>query len=176
MSNFDFLQREWFAIHDTCVKAESYVNSDARAACFYARIALEQMVGWLYKYDNNYSCYDENLGARIYEPCFRNTAGDAIFTKATVIVTIGNRAAHGKSTKPADGATAITELFHVAYWLARTYGERARPDPALQFNPTLLAANRIQPAIPIAQLERVETDLKTQQAESQTLRTQLEQL
>ena len=82
MSNFDFLQREWFAIHDTCVKAESYVNSDARAACFYARIALEQMVGWLYKYDNNYSCYDENLGARVYEPCFRNTAGDAIFTKS----------------------------------------------------------------------------------------------
>ena len=50
MGNFDFLQREWFAIHDTCVKAESYVNSDARAACFYARIALEQTVGWLYKY------------------------------------------------------------------------------------------------------------------------------
>ena len=176
MSNFDFLQREWFAIHDTCVKAESYVNSDARAACFYARIALEQMVGWLYRYDNNYSCYDENLGARIYEPCFRNTAGDAIFTKATVIITIGNRAAHGKSTKPADAVTAITELFHVAYWLARTYSERARPDPALQFNPTLMPASRTQPAIPIAQLERVESDLKSQKEENLTLRTELEQL
>ena len=176
MSNFDFLQREWFAIHDTCVKAESYVNSDARAACFYARIALEQMVGWLYKYDTNYSCYDDNLGARVYDPCFRNTASDAIFTKATVIIAIGNRAAHGKSTKPADAVTVITELFHVAYWLARTYGERARPDPALQFNPTLIPVSRTQPAIPIAQLERVESDLKSQQAENQTLRTELEQL
>ena len=176
MSNFDFLQREWFAIHDTCVKAESYVNSDARAACFYARIALEQIVGWLFKYDNNYSCYDENLGARVYDPCFRNTASDAIFTKATVIIAIGNRAAHGKSTKPADAVTVITELFHVAYWLARTYGERARPDPALQFNPTLIPVSRTQPAIPIAQLERVESDLKSQQAENQTLRTELEQL
>jgi len=176
MSNFDFLQREWFAIHDTCVKAESYVNSDARAACFYARIALEQMVGWLYKYDKNYTCYDENLGARIYEPCFRNTAGDAIFTKATVIVTIGNRAAHGKSTKTADALAVNAELFHVAYWLARTYGERARPDPALQFNPTLIPVSRSQTAIPIAQLERVELDLRMQQAENQTLRTELEKL
>ena len=176
MSNFAFLQREWFAIHDTCVKAETYVTSDPRAACFYARIALEQMIGWLYKYDSNYSCYDENLGARVYEPCFRNTAGDAIFTKATVIITVGNRAAHGKSTKPADAITVITELFHVAYWLARTYGERDRPDPSLQFNSSLIPVTRSQSAIPLAQLERVETDLKLQQVENQTLRTELEQL
>jgi type I restriction enzyme R subunit len=92
MSNFAFLQREWFSIHDTCVKAEGYVNSDSRAACFYGRIALEQIVGWLYRYDRSYSCYDENLGARVYDPCFRNNAGDLIFTKATVIISIGNRA------------------------------------------------------------------------------------
>jgi len=176
MSNFAFLQREWFSIHDTCVKAEGYVNNDPRAACFYGRIALEQLIGWLYKYDANYSCYDENLGARVYEPCFRNTAGDAIFTKATVIVTVGNRAAHGKSTKPADAVTVITELFHIAYWLARTYGERDRPDPSLQFNSSLLPVTRSQPAIPLAQLEKVEADLKLQQVENQTLRTELEKL
>ena len=176
MSNFDFLQREWFAIHDTCVKAESYVNTDARAACFYARIALEQMIGWLYKYDENYSCYDENLGARIYEPSFRNTAGEAIFTKATVVVTIGNRAAHGKSTKTVDAVTAVTEIFHIAYWLARTYGKRERPDPSLQFNLSLVAAARTATAIPIAQLERTEQDLKAQQTENKSLRSELEQL
>lgn len=176
MSNFDFLQREWFAIHDTCVKAESYVNSDARAACFYGRIALEQMIGWLYKYDSNYSSYDENLGARVYEPCFRNTAGDAIFTKATVVITIGNRAAHGKSTKPVDAVTAITEIFHIAYWLARTYGERERPDPALKFDLAQLPPAVTRPAVSIAQLERSERELKEQQAANATLRTELEQL
>lgn len=176
MSNFAFLQREWFAIHDTCVKAEGYVNSDPRAACFYGRIALEQMIGWLYKYDSNYSSYDENLGARVYEPCFRNTAGDAIFTKATVVITIGNRAAHGKSTKPVDAVTVITEIFHIAYWLARTYGERERPDPALKFNPAQLPPASTKPAVSIAQLERNERELKEQQAENRTLRTELEQL
>ena len=90
MSNFAFLQREWFSIHDTCLKAEGYVNSDVRAACFYGRIALEQIVGWLYRYDPTYRSYDENLGARVYEPCFRNNAGDAIFAKATAIISIGN--------------------------------------------------------------------------------------
>ena len=113
MSNFAFLQREWFAIHDACVKAESYVNSDARAASFYGRIALEQVVAWLYRYDPNYRCYDMSLGARVHEPCFSKYASESIFTKATIVIEIGNRAAHGKSVKPNDALTQITELFHI---------------------------------------------------------------
>jgi len=176
VSNFAFLQREWFSIHDTCVKVEAYVNSDARAACFYGRIALEQIVGWLYRYDRNYSCYDENLGARIYDPSFRNNAGDLIFTKATVIVSIGNRAAHGKSAKASDALTVITELFHIAYWLARTYGERERPDPALKFDVQKLPTAKTQTAIPVAQLERAEAELKEKQAENLSLRAELDRL
>jgi type I restriction enzyme, R subunit len=176
MSNFAFLQREWFAIHDTCVKAESYVNSDARAACFYGRIALEQMVAWLYRYDRAYHCYDESLGARVHEPCFKNTAGEHIFAKSTVIISIGNRAAHGKSTKPADAVTLITELFHVAYWLARTYGERERPNPALQFDANKLPPARTQAAIPIAQLEQADEKLKQQEAANAVLREELAKL
>ena len=176
MSNFAFLQREWFAIHDTCVKAESYVNSDARAACFYGRIALEQIVAWLYRYDKAFYCYDENLGARVHEPCFKNTAGENIFAKSTVIIAIGNRAAHGKSTKPADAITLITELFHVAYWLGRTYGERERPNSALQFDANKLPPALTQTAIPIAQLEKADEKLKQQEAANAVLREELAKL
>lgn len=173
MSNFAFLQREWFSIHDTCVKAEGYVNSDVRAACFYGRIALEQIVGWLYRYDTTYRSYDENLGARVYEPCFRNNAGDAIFAKATAIISIGNKAAHGKGVKPHEANTLIAELFQVAYWLARTYGEKTRPDPALQFNASLLPPSRNEAAVPLAQLEKADQALKQKEAENNALRDEI---
>jgi type I restriction enzyme R subunit len=176
MSNFAFLQREWFAIHDTCVKAEGYVNSDARAACFYGRIALEQIVAWLYRVDRNLYCYDEGLGARVHEPRFKETVGEAIFSKSTVIIGIGNRAAHGKGSKQSDAITLLQELFHVAYWLARTYGQRERPNPSLQFDTTKLPPSRSQAAIPIAQLEATEEKLREQEKANVALREELAQL
>jgi type I restriction enzyme R subunit len=115
MSNFSFLQTEWFSIHDSTTKAESYLNTDCRAACWYARMSLEQMVAWLYQYDPNFKCYEESLGARVHDPSFRNAVGENIFTKATLVIAIGNRAAHAKATKRADALTAITELFHIAF-------------------------------------------------------------
>ena len=176
MSNFSFLQKEFFAIHDSASKAESYLNTDARAACWYARMTLEQMVDWLYRYDPNFRCYETSLGARVHEPSFRANVGEVIFTKATVVISIGNRAAHAKATKKADAATAIHELFHVAYWLARTYGEKARPNPALQFDETLVPAGKQENAITLEQLKRHEDALKAKDAENTALKEKLEGL
>ena len=176
MSNFGFLQKEFFAICDSATKAESYLNTDARAACWYARMTLEQIVDWLYRYDSNFRCYETSLGARVHEPSFRDNVGEAIFIKATVVIGIGNRAAHAKATKKADAVTAIQELFHVAYWLARTYGERARPDPALQFNEALVPAAKQESAVTLEQLKRQEDALKEKDAENAALKEKLEGL
>lgn len=176
MSNFGFLQKEFFAIHDSASKAESYLNSDARAACWYARMTLEQMVDWLYRYDPNFKCYETSLGARVHEPSFRSNVGEVIFTKATVVISIGNRAAHAKATKKTDAVTAIHELFHIAYWLARTYGEKARPNPALQFDESLVPAAKQESAVTIEQLKRQEDALKAKEAENTALKEKLEGL
>ena len=176
MSNFGFLQKQWFAIHDSATKAESYLNTDARAACWYARMSLEQIVDWLYRFDPNFKSYEASLGARVHDPSFRNNVGEAIFSKATVVISIGNRAAHAKATKPADAATAISELFHIAYWLARTYSSQQRPDPALQFNPNLIPAAKAAAAVSLEQLKQQEQQLKQQAAENQSLQQQLAEL
>lgn len=176
MSNFAFLQKEFFAICDSATKAEGYLNTDARAACWYARMTLEQIVDWLYRYDSNFRCYETSLGARVHEPSFRDNVGEAIFIKATVVIGIGNRAAHAKATKKADAVTAIQELFHVAYWLARTYGERARPDPALQFNEALVPAAKQESAVTLEQLKRQEDALKAKDAENAALKEKLDGL
>src|ERR1035441_10682302 len=126
MSNFAFLQKDWISIHDSAVKAEGYINSDARAACFYSRIALEQIVEGLNRWDPKFRSWETSLGARVHDPSFKENAGEAVFTKATVIISIGNRAAHAKASKRADAYTAVKELFHVAYWLARNYSKRDR--------------------------------------------------
>src|SRR6266446_3901740 len=136
VSQFTFLQREWSAVFDAAGKAEAAVHADPRTACFYARRALELAVAWAYKYDPGLKLpYQDNLSALIHEPTFKQTAGEAVFSKARVIVTLGNRAVHSHRAIPAEDAlVAVRELFHVAYWLARTYGTGARPTPGLTFN------------------------------------------
>lgn len=136
MTQFAFLQREWSNVFGAASKAEGAVRMDPRTACFYARRALELAVDWAYKHDPALRLpYQDNLSALIHEPTFKQTAGEAVFNKARVIVTLGNRAVHSHRPVPeADAVAAVRELFHVCYWLARTYGRVERPDPRLAFN------------------------------------------
>src|SRR5437773_4373204 len=129
MSHFSFLQRDWPTVFEAAGKAESAVRTDPRTACFYARRALELSVAWAYKHDAALKLpYQDNLSALIHEPTFKVAAGEAVFSKARVINTLGNRAVHGhRAIPPEDALVALRELFHVTYWLARTYGRTARP-------------------------------------------------
>jgi len=140
VSNFAFLQPEWYSLYEAATKAEGMANADARTSCFYARRTLELALRWLYKYDKSFRLpYQDHLGALIHEPTFRQTIGDALFTKAKLIKDLGNLAVHSsRKMLPADALTATRELFHVCYWLARTYGQKTRPDPGLRFSPDLL--------------------------------------
>ncbi|TCT10283.1 DEAD/DEAH box helicase family protein [Paralcaligenes ureilyticus] len=166
MSNFAFLQSEWPALYEAASKTEGTANTDARTSCFYARRTLELAVDWLYKHDKSFRLpYQDHLSALIHEPSFRDTVGEAIFTKAKVIKDLGNLAAHStRKILPPDALTATRELFHVCYWLARTYGQRARPDPGLRFVPALIPAAATAPVAPlqsIEQLQKLETQLRT---------------
>src|SRR5690349_13943897 len=137
MSQFTFLQCEWSAVFEAASKAEAAVRADPRTACFYARRALELAVDWAYKHDAALKLpYQDNLSALIHEPSFKQAAGEAVFSKARVINTLGNRAVHSHRAVPeADALAAVRELFHVAYWFARTYARGERPAPGLAFNP-----------------------------------------
>ena len=139
MSNFAFLQTEWPMLHESATKAEGLANADPRAACFYARRALELAVTWLYTHDKTFKLpYQDNLNALIYEPSFRAGVGDALFTKARLIKDLGNQAVHStKKVATTDALSATRELFHVGYWLARTYGRSGRPEPGLSFKAEL---------------------------------------
>src|SRR3989449_5224497 len=162
MSQFIFLQREWSAVFDAAARAEAAVHADPRTACFYARRALELAVAWAYKYDPALKLpYQDNLSALVHDPSFKQTAGEAVFRKARVIVTLGNRAVHSHRAIPADDAlVAVRELFHVSYWLARTYGRVARPAPGLTFDAGALPKGVPVPKQDAEQLQRLEASLR----------------
>ena len=93
MSHFQFLSAEWKDLYEAAVKAESTAIPDPRTSCFYARRALELAVNWAYKFDSALRVpYQDSLSTLIHEPSFKQTAGEAVFSKAKVIVTLGNRA------------------------------------------------------------------------------------
>jgi len=166
VSLFSFLDREWPAVFDAAARAEAAVHTDPRSACFYARRTLELAVAWAYKHDAALKLpYQNQISALIHEPSFKQAAGEAVFSKARVIVALGNRAVHGPRSVPTDDAlVAVRELFHVAYWLARTYGRVARPAPGLVFDAAALARPTAMPAPAALQsaeaLQRLESELR----------------
>ena len=148
LSNFSFLAAEWPEIEESAARAESYLYTDPRSACFYSRRTLELIVHWLYRADATLHLpYADNLSALIHEPSFKHAAGETIWNKILLLNRIGNRAVHDHRAVPESAAVAaLQELFHVCYWLAHTYARGARPDPALQF---VLPAAPTAPAGPL---------------------------
>ncbi|MFO1184777.1 MAG: DEAD/DEAH box helicase family protein [Bauldia sp.] len=166
MSQFAFLQREWDGVYDAARRAEVTALADPRTACFYARRAVELAVGWAFKHDQALKRpYQDNISALIHEPSFKATAGAAIFNKARVIVTLGNRAVHGHGAIPReDSVVALRELFHVAYWLAHTYARAGRPAPGLAFDPRALPLSGAAAKQTAEQLQKIQVELQDRDA------------
>ncbi|PZV15677.1 MAG: restriction endonuclease subunit R [Pseudanabaena sp.] len=161
MAQFTFLKPEFPAIYESAHKAFRTAYRDPRTACFYARRALELTVNWLYKYDTSLRLpYQDNLSALIHEPTFKELVGEAVFNKAKYIIRLGNLAVHNERAVPAnDAINAVREFFHVAYWLAHTYGRTHKPEAGLQFDPQAIPQEATLPKQTVAQLQKLETEL-----------------
>jgi type I restriction enzyme R subunit len=135
VSQFYFLADSFPEVYEHAARAESLTYADSRAACFYSRLALEVAVNWMYLHDVKLrDPYQTTLAARIHEPTFRAVAGNTLVAKARIIKDLGNRAAHESGRlKTSDAVAALRELFHVAYWLVRTYTTTAL-DPSIAFS------------------------------------------
>ncbi len=127
MSNFTFLKTDWPDLYETASEAEQNVNSAPRTSCFYARRSLERAVKWLYANDSYLKQpYADNLAALIHEPTFRENLEPRLFPKILTIQKIGNLAVHSdKPISSSDSLHTLKELFHVLYWLARSYSPSA---------------------------------------------------
>lgn len=143
MSNFDFIKAEWPEIHEDCARAEGHLSSDARSACFYARRAVEQLVGFVYDVDGLPVPYKDDLSARINEPGFQRRVGVGIGQKLNLIRRLGNRAVHDTQPIPAQAAVdVLRELHHVVVWTAFRYSTNPASVPTgATFDPKLAGKN-----------------------------------
>jgi len=171
MTQFAFLAADFPDLHRHAEKAEKLALSDPRGSCFWSRLTLETALKWLYRRDPALrSPYERTLAALIVEPSLAELTGPAIITKARYIKDQGNRAAHdsGKPLSPQDAAATVRELFHVCYWIARTYATGTKPDPTLSFDIAKLEQSLTISASTVAQVQKQSEDFKaaTQRAEA----------
>jgi type I restriction enzyme, R subunit len=159
---FSFLATEWPEVHEAACKAAAAVHPDPRTACFYARRALELAVTWAFKHDRALHLpYDDKLSALIHDPGFKKAAGEAVFAKARLLNTLGNQAVHShRVIQWAEAQQAARELFHVAYWFARSYARRDRPAANLAFDEVALPKTAPVPKQTLEQLQRLETSIR----------------
>ena len=161
MSQFEFLRTDFSPVFAHAKKAESLALSDPRGACFYARLALETAIKWMYESDPALrSPYDDALSALIHEPSFRKLAGNALVTKAKLIKDLGNRAVHDsrRTISEQSSITALRELFHFSYWLVRTYAKGAKPAAGIQFDPNALEKTLTISASTVKQIQKLRED------------------
>jgi type I restriction enzyme, R subunit len=164
MSNFAFLAAEFPAVHEAAAEAERQAGVSPTAAVFFAGKAVEVAVKWAFRADPGLKLpYQDNIAALLHEPSFRRATGEAVFTKARYINSLRNRAVHEERTiKPGDAAGAVKELFHVCFWLARTYARRGRPGDDLVFDASVLSRRDdvLKRALSQLQAQQAELDAK----------------
>ncbi|MFK8186430.1 MAG: DEAD/DEAH box helicase family protein [Phormidesmis sp.] len=167
MSNFTFLRTPLPSLHTHATKAETLIPTAPRAACFYTRFALEQSVLWLYENDPHLRFpYENGLYALIHERSFKNAIDPRLFSKLDLIRRKGNDAVHkSRPISENDARYLVGELFHVLYWLCRTYTPNGNNLPNLTFAPAKIP----QPSDPTEQA-------KAQALSQQQLKELAEQL
>ena len=138
MSNFRFVDTaEWPEIYADCARAESYLTSDPRSACIYARRSIEHLIGLLYDLLALSIPYKDDLAARINEYAFRERVPSSIARKLNLIRKAGNAAVHDqKPISPQIALAVLRELHHIMVWAV--YHHSAYPKAAplnLPFDP-----------------------------------------
>jgi type I restriction enzyme R subunit len=182
MSNFAYLKSNWPDLFETAREAEQNVNSAPRTSCFHARRSLERAVKWLYANDSYLKKpYADNLAALIHEPTFRENLEPCLFPKILTIQKIGNLAVHSdKPISSSDSLHTLKELFHVLYWLARSYSPNVAAIGKPLFDITLIplkdstVADRNAEQLAKLQADLSEKDDRLAAKDAELIRTQEE--
>ncbi|WP_427385126.1 DEAD/DEAH box helicase family protein [Janibacter sp. G56] len=141
MGNFDFVRQTLPSLHDDCARAESYLSSDPRSACFYSRRVVEELVGYLYNVLSLQTPYRDDLAAKISDPAFKAKVPQSITQKLTAIRRIANTAVHeSRQIRPDVSLVVLREVFHVVVWTSYHHSPEPSAVPLqAQFDPAIAA-------------------------------------
>ena len=106
--------------------------------------------------------WKDNLASLIDEPAFRRIAGDPIYYKAVYIKDTDNRAVRSANqVSETDARMVLPEVFHLGFWLVRTYGKGPNSPDSLTFDPDKLPPAAIAVARQsLVQLQKLGAELQ----------------
>lgn len=123
-SNFAFLEKEFPVLFDRLRKAEELVVTDSRASLFYARMALEVAVNWMYTYDEELELpHDKGLHNLLLQPEFKEQFNYKLYNELHLIKKTGNLAAHNRPVSDVDSHNTIEYLFYFTKWFVKSYSQ-----------------------------------------------------
>ncbi|MEX1211347.1 MAG: DEAD/DEAH box helicase family protein [Balneolaceae bacterium] len=156
---------------------ERLVYFDPRGACGRARHLIEQVVLWMYEHDEDLGLpYDTSLHNITREVPFKKIVGLAVFKKIDVIRKIGNIALHdNKQIREEDALRICQEVFHVMYWLYRTYTADEEPKPEQTFDPASVPRVELESQTSPEELERLEQEMEGRAEELRRVQQSLEE-
>ncbi len=179
MSSFTFLQVVSPDVHEAFQRAERYTRGDARTALFYSRRAVEVLVNWLYEFDPAFERpYDNRLSTLLTHISFTQQVPQGVREKMHLVRKVGNEAIHSRRRiQPAEAMNTQRELFHIAYWFARTYTQSNATNIPSRFDEKQVPPSDRQIArYTIQELKEGEEKLKKQDEELRQQREQNAQL
>lgn len=123
-TNFHFLAAEFPVLYDRAHKSEQLVITDPRASLFYARMALEVAVNWMFVNDEELEMpYDTSLHNLLLDRTFKEQFNHSLYSELHLIKKIGNLAAHNNPVSDVESHTIIEHLYYFAKWFAKSYAQ-----------------------------------------------------
>jgi type I restriction enzyme, R subunit len=177
MSNFHFLKEDWPEFIGDAKAMEKLVHFDSRGAIGRARHLIEQVVLWMYENDEDLELpFDTSLYNITNEMGFKKIVGYKVYEKIRLIRKAGNLALHEKKRVSQDDAMNICrEVFHVMFWLYRTYADDDEPKPELTFDPALVPDVKDASAESQEKLKELEARMEERAEELRRLQQSLEE-
>lgn len=128
-TNFYFLEQEWAIFYNRVTKAEAAVKTDPRASLFYARMALEVGISWMYTNDDELTLpFDKGLNNLMLQTEFKEQFNHKLYNELHLIRKTGNLAVHNSPVSDIDALQVIEILFYFAKWFAKSYSKNDLED------------------------------------------------
>lgn len=142
-SNFYFLKERFEDYYNLAREAEVNVMTKPRTSVIYARLTLEELIKWVYRFDPTLSSIKlekSTLEGMMYAPSFKALIANAgnMIDGLTLIRKSGNCAVHSKTDVSMRYAhSSIQNLFEFSKWIFYTYVDSSVKLPS-SFDSTLI--------------------------------------
>lgn len=138
MSNFNFLQQDWFPLYNKMKSAEERVNTEPVSTASYCRLVLEECMHTLFDLEHIEKPYNIELINLMTDEGVKNIIPFQLLEGLHIVRKTGNNAAHyGNRINSKDALISIRYLYMFLKWFANNYSKTAPEIPGL-FNEELI--------------------------------------